>query len=87
MQQHCKVGRPLFREFDKAMKHRGCLEADLQAAQIIPIGMVRLRQIAQAARLAEEELIKVRHAYVEHLCDCIRCSRHIVQPPERSNEN
>jgi hypothetical protein len=78
VREHCKVGRPLLRSFHKALKHRGFLEADLQAAQIIPIGMPRLREITQAARQAEKELVTARHAYVEHISECIVCSHHIV---------
>lgn len=83
MRQLCKAGRSLFRDFDKAIKHRGCLEADLQAAQVIPIGVTRLREIAQATRQAEKELLRARHAYVEHMTECIKCSHHIVQSSER----
>ena len=79
---YCTVGRPLFRDFDKSIKRRACLEADLQAAQIIPIGMNRLREISRSVRQAEDKLIKARRLYVEHMTECIKCSRHIVQSQE-----
>jgi hypothetical protein len=82
VREHCKNSWPLLRQFEKALIHRGCLEADLQAAQILPIGILRLGEIAQATRQAEKELVTVRHAYVEHISECIVCSRHIVYAPE-----
>ena len=82
MREHCKVGRPLLRSFQKALKHRGFLEVDQQAAQIIPIAVPLLKEIAQAARQAEMELVTARHAYVVHISECIVCSHHIVCAPE-----
>lgn len=82
MREHCKISRPFLRRFEKALIQRGCLEADLQAAQILPLGILRISEIAQSARQAEKELVTARRAYVEHISECLVCSYHIVYARE-----
>ena len=38
MREHCKQGGTLAVEFEYALRVKGFLEADLQAAQIVPLG-------------------------------------------------
>jgi hypothetical protein len=82
MRKHCKQGETLAVEFEHALVVRGFLEADLQASHIVPVGIARLHDIAQATREAEKRLVQTRHSYVEHMTECLVCSRAVVGFPE-----
>jgi hypothetical protein len=82
MREHCKQGETLAVQFEHALRVKGFLEADLQAAQIVPLGFTRLRDMAQAARSAEKRLVHARHSYVEHMTECLVCSQALVGFPE-----
>jgi hypothetical protein len=82
MREHCKQGETLVVQFEYALRVKGLLDAELQAAQIVPVGLARLQDIAQAAREAEKRLVQARHSYVEHMTECLVCSRALVGFPE-----
>ena len=78
MKRHCKEGLRLYNVFMKVMKEWGLAEADRQAVEIMPLGPVKLKEISQAARKADGAHINARHAYAEHVAECLVCSRHLV---------
>jgi hypothetical protein len=78
VRRHCKEGLHLCREFARVLKVWGFEEADKQAAQMIPLGPTKLREISGKAKEAESALFQFRHAFVEHMAHCIVCSRHLV---------
>ena len=78
MRKHCKEGLRLYNLFMKALKEWGIAEADRQAVEILPLGLVKLKEISQAARKADGAHINARRAYAEHIAECLVCSRHLV---------
>ena len=78
MRKHCKEGLRLHNLFMKVMKEWGLAEADRQAVEIMPLGLVKLKEISQAARKADGAHISARRAYAEHVAECLICSRHLV---------
>ncbi len=62
----------------KVLKEWGLAEADRQAVEIMPLGLVKLKEISQAARKADSLHIIARRAYAEHISECLVCSRHLV---------
>jgi hypothetical protein len=45
---------------------------------MIPLEPAKLKELAQSAKEAESEHSKARHAYVEHIANCLACSKKIV---------
>lgn len=80
MRRQCGEGSNLCEHYARVLKVWGFEEADRQAAQIMPLSPIQQKEISDVARKAEAVLIKARHAYVEHLANCIVCSRHLVRP-------
>ncbi|WP_162601252.1 hypothetical protein [Occallatibacter savannae] len=78
MRKHCKEGLRLYNSFMKVLKEWGLAEADRQAVEIMPLGLVKLKEISQAARKADSLHIIARRAYAEHISECLVCSRHLV---------
>ena len=79
MRKHCSKGLPLCKHFERLLKVWGFAIADVQGAEIIPLGPAKKRIISRIAKEAESSFIQARHAYVEHMTDCIVCSRHLVR--------
>lgn len=78
MRRQCNEGSVLCTHYKRVLKVWGFEEVDRQAAEIIPIGLARKKEILRIARKAEAALFKSRHALVEHLTNCLVCSRHIA---------
>ena len=78
MRKHCKEGLRLHNLFMKVLKEWGLAEAERQAVEIMPLGPVKLKEISQAARKADGAHINARHAYAEHVAECLVCRRHLV---------
>jgi hypothetical protein len=80
MRRQCKVGSALCTHYKRVLTVWGFEEVDRQAAEIIPIGPARKKEISRVARKAEAAFFKSRHAFVEHLTNCVVCSRHLAMP-------
>lgn len=78
MRKHCKDGLRLYNFFMKVLKEWGIAEADRQAVEMMPLGLIKLKEISQAARKADGAHINARRAYAEHIAECLVCSRHLV---------
>lgn len=78
MRKHCKEGLRLYNLFMKVIKEWGLAEAERQAVEIMPLGPVKLKEISQTARKADGAHINARHAYAEHVAECLVCSQHLV---------
>jgi len=50
----------------------------LRVSQLIPLGPAKLKEFAQSAKEAESKHVKARHAYVDHIANCLSCSKKIV---------
>jgi len=62
----------------KVLKEWGIAEADRQAVEMLPLGLVKLKEISQTARKADAAHITARRAYAEHIAGCLVCSRYLV---------
>ena len=78
MRKYCEEGLLLCDRFEKMLKIWGFAEVHKRAAQLMPIGPARLNEYSQEAEDAESALSKARHAYVEHIAQCLVCSRQLV---------
>ena len=78
MRVRCGEGIVLSWECRKALNSWGVAEINWRAAQLIPLGPAKLEELADSARKAESEHIKARHAYIEHIANCLACSERIV---------
>lgn len=61
----------------KALNSWGVAEINWRAAQLIPLRPAKLEELADLARETESEHVKVRHAYVEHVANCLTRSKKI----------
>jgi mono/diheme cytochrome c family protein len=78
MKDRCDEGLALGEQYVKALLGWGSTEVNRQAAQLIPVGPAKQKELAQSAKDAEAEHFKARHTYVEHIANCVVCSRKIV---------
>ncbi len=78
MNRDCKQGLRLRLHFEHTLKEWGWFDAYERALELIPVGMPHVHEFQQEARHAHSELIKSRHAYVEHMAHCLDCSRRLV---------
>ena len=60
------------------LKEWGLAEADRQAVEMLPVGLIKLKEISQAARKADGAHINARRAYAEHIAECLVCSSDLV---------
>lgn len=78
MRKHCEDGFKLCDRFERILKTWGFAEVHKRAAQLMPIGPAKLNEYAKEVEDAQSALSKARHAYVEHIAECLVCSRHLV---------
>ena len=78
MRIRCEEGSALSWECKRALNRWGVAEINWRVSQLIPLGPPKVKELAQSAKKAESEHIKVRHAYVEHIANCLACSKKIV---------
>jgi len=74
----CGEGSALSWECKKALNSWGVAEIKWRVSQLIPLGPAKLKELAQSAKEAESEHSKARHVYVEHIANCLACSKKIV---------
>ena len=78
MNSDCKDGLRLRLHFEFTLKEWGWFDAYERALQLIPVGISQVDDFQAEARHAHSQLIKARHAYVEHMASCLVCSRRLI---------
>jgi hypothetical protein len=78
MNRDCKQGLRLRLNFEHTLKEWGWFDAYERALELIPVGLQQVLEFQKESRHAESELIKARHAYVEHMAYCLVCSRRLI---------
>ena len=80
MNRDCEEGLRLRKRLEKALLHWGWFDAFARAAEIMPVGLPQSFEFQRQARVAETFLYKARFAYVDHMANCVVCSRRLVEP-------
>jgi hypothetical protein len=78
MNRDCKEGLRLRLHFEHTLKEWGWIDAYEQALELIPVGLPQVREFLTEAHHAHGELIRARHAYVQHMAHCLVCSRRLI---------
>ena len=79
MRKHCEEGLRLNEAFTKSLQEWGLAEVDRQAVEMLPVGVMKLKEISLEARRADTKHIHARRAYAEHIAQCLVCSGSLVQ--------
>lgn len=74
MRVRCGEGSTLSWEYKRTLNRWGVAEINWRASQLIPVGPVKLKALAQLAKDAEAEYAKTRHVYIQHIASCSACS-------------
>lgn len=80
MNRDCKEGLRLRLRFEHTLKEWGWFDAYERALGLMPVGSPRVHEFQIEANHAHSELIKARHAYVEHIARCLTCSQPLIIP-------
>jgi len=80
MNRDCEKGLQLRLRFEHALKEWGWFDAYERALQLMPVGPPQVQTFHIEAKHAQSELNKARHAYVEHLSECLACSKRLITP-------
>ena len=78
MNRDCKEGLRLRLHFEYTLKEWGWFDAYERALELMPVGPPRVHEFQVEANHAHSELIKARHAYVDHMARCLVCSERLV---------
>ena len=78
MNRDCKEGLRLRLHFEHTLKEWGWFDAYERALELLPVVPLQVHQFQMEADHANSELIRARHAYVDHMVHCLVCSRRIV---------
>jgi hypothetical protein len=80
MNRDCPSGLRLRLRFEHTLKEWGWFDAYERALELIPVGPAKVHEFQAESRHAQSELQKARHAYVQHMGECTRCSRRLIGP-------
>ena len=80
MNTDCEEGLRLRKQFEFRLKEWGWFDAYERALEIMPVGLPKVHEFQQEAREAHSELVKSRHAYVQHMAHCLVCSGKLIVP-------
>jgi hypothetical protein len=80
MNTDCEEGLSIRRHFEFRLKQWGWFDAYERALEIMPVGLRKVHEFQQEAREAHSELVKFRHAYVQHMAHCLVCSGKLIVP-------
>jgi len=80
MNRDCEKGLQLRLHFEHALKERGWFDAYERALELMPVGPPQVHTFHMEAKHAQSELSKARHAYVEHMAECLECSKRLITP-------
>ena len=80
MNRDCEKGLRLRLHFEHALKEWGWFDAYERALELMPVAPPQVHAFQMEARHAQSELNKARRAYVEHMSECLPCSRRLITP-------
>jgi len=80
MNRDCEKGLQLRLHFEHALKEWGWFDAYERALELMPVCPPQVHVFQMEARHAQAELYKARHAYVEHMSECLACSKRLITP-------
>ena len=80
MNRGCEEGSCLRKRFEKELLEWAWFDAYEKAIEIMPVGLPKIHEFQSQVRDAELALLKSRHAYVQHMAQCLVCSRNLVMP-------
>lgn len=78
MNRDCTEGLRLRLHFEHTLKEWGWFDAYGRALELMPVGPPQVHEFQKEARQANAELIRARYAYVEHMANCLVCSKRLV---------
>ena len=78
MNRDCIEGFRLRRRFENELKRWGWFDAFERAVETMPLGIPKIHEFQRHVRSAETSLYRARHAYAEHMANCLKCSRKLV---------
>ena len=78
MNRDCETGLRLRLHFEHRLKEWGWFDAYERALELMPVDISQVHEFQVEARHAQAELHKARHAYVEHMTECLACSRRLI---------
>jgi hypothetical protein len=78
MNRDCEKGFRLRLHFEHSLKEWGWFDAYERALELMPVGPAKVHEFQIEAKHAQAELQKIRHAYVEHMAECVVCSRRLI---------
>jgi len=67
----CETGLRLRLHFEHRLKEWGWFDAYERALELMPVDLSQVHEFQVEARHAQTELHKARHAYVEHMTECL----------------
>jgi len=80
MNSDCPEGLHLRLHFEHTLKEWGWFDAYQRALELLPVGYPQVHEFQIEARHAHAELTAARNLYVEHMSQCLKCSRRLVGP-------
>ena len=80
MNRDCDKGLQLRLQFERALKEWGWFDAYERALELMPLGPPQVHAFQMESKHAQSELNKARHAYVEHMSECLACSKRLITP-------
>jgi hypothetical protein len=80
MNRDCEKGLQLRLHFEYTLKEWGWFDAYERALELIPVGLSQVHLFQIEARHAQQDLYKARHGYVEHMAECLACSKRLITP-------
>lgn len=80
LNRDCESGLRLRLHFEHTLKEWGWFDAYERALELMPVGLSHVHEFQMEAKHAQGELQKARHAYVQHMAQCVACSGRLVTP-------
>jgi len=80
MNSDCQKGLQLRLHFEHALREWGWFDAYERALELMPVGPLQVHAFQLEAKQAQSELYKARRAYVEHMSECLACSKRLITP-------
>jgi hypothetical protein len=78
MNRDCEEGLRLRLHFEHTLKEWGWFDAYERALELMPVGPLQVHEFKREAHHVLSELNRTRHAYINHMSQCLACSRRLI---------